>query len=155
MYSDIKQQRSTMKNCSYFFKNLKTFLKVFLCALQLFLILVKFQVFFFFFNLTFFSLLSRGFLRWPEHMCCAQTLSQILLSVAVLMVAHQAPLFKRFSWQEYWSRVPLQRIFLLQSVFPTQGSNPCLLYLLHWQADSLPLALPEKPEHTCCFYLRC
>ena len=22
---------------------------------------------------------------------------------------------------------------------PTQGSNPCLLHLLHWQADSLPL----------------
>ena len=22
---------------------------------------------------------------------------------------------------------------------PTQGSNPCLLHLLHWQADSLPM----------------
>ena len=26
--------------------------------------------------------------------------------------------------------------FLLQGIFPTQGLN---LYLLHWQADSLPL----------------
>ena len=30
-------------------------------------------------------------------------------------------------------------IFLLQGIFPTQGSNPHLLHLLHWQADSLPL----------------
>jgi len=29
--------------------------------------------------------------------------------------------------------------FLLQETFPTQGSNPHLLCLLHWQADSLPL----------------
>ena len=31
---------------------------------------------------------------------------------------------------------------LLQEIFPTQGSNPCLLCLLHWQTDSLPLAPP-------------
>ena len=30
---------------------------------------------------------------------------------------------------------------LLQGIFPTQGSNPCLLHLLHWKAGSLPLAL--------------
>ena len=29
--------------------------------------------------------------------------------------------------------------FLLQKIFPPQGSNLCLLYLLNWQADSLPL----------------
>ena len=33
---------------------------------------------------------------------------------------------------------------LLQEVFLTQGSDPCLLCLLHWQADSLPLAPPGK-----------
>ena len=32
----------------------------------------------------------------------------------------------------------------LQGVFPTQGLNPHLLHLLHWQADSLPLVLPGK-----------
>ena len=26
--------------------------------------------------------------------------------------------------------------FLLQGIFLTQRLNPCLLYLLHWQADS-------------------
>ena len=35
--------------------------------------------------------------------------------------------------------------FLLQGIFPTQGLNQCLSCLLHWQADSLPLAPPGKP----------
>ena len=35
--------------------------------------------------------------------------------------------------------------FLLQGIFPIQGSNPCLLCPLHWQADSLSLAPPGKP----------
>ena len=35
--------------------------------------------------------------------------------------------------------------FLLQRIFPTQGLNPCLLCLLHWQAGSLPLVPPGKP----------
>ena len=35
-------------------------------------------------------------------------------------------------------------IFLLQGIFPTQGLNLCLLRLLHWQVDSLPLAPPGK-----------
>ena len=29
--------------------------------------------------------------------------------------------------------------FLLEGIFPTQGLNPCLLCLLHWQVDYLPL----------------
>ena len=35
--------------------------------------------------------------------------------------------------------------FLLQGIFPTQGSNMRLLCLPHWQADSLPLVLSWKP----------
>ena len=34
---------------------------------------------------------------------------------------------------------------LLQGIFPTQGSNPRLLCLLHWQVRSSPLVLPGKP----------
>ena len=30
--------------------------------------------------------------------------------------------------------------FLLQGIFPAQGSNPYLFHLLHWQEGSLPLA---------------
>ena len=33
---------------------------------------------------------------------------------------------------------------LLQSIFLTQGSNPCLLHLMHWQAGSLPHSLPQN-----------
>ena len=33
---------------------------------------------------------------------------------------------------------------LLQGIFLTQGSNPCLLHLLHWQVSSLPLAAPGQ-----------
>ena len=34
---------------------------------------------------------------------------------------------------------------LLQGIFPTQGLNPGLLCLLHWQAGSLPRVAPRKP----------
>ena len=40
--------------------------------------------------------------------------------------------------------------FLLQGIFPTQGSNPCLLcLLLHWQVGSLPLSHLGKPQLIC------
>ena len=35
---------------------------------------------------------------------------------------------------------------LLLGIFLTQGLNPCLLSLLHWQKGSLPLAPPGKPQ---------
>ena len=35
--------------------------------------------------------------------------------------------------------------FLLQGIFPTQGSNPRFLYLMHWQVDSLSLVPPGSP----------
>ena len=35
---------------------------------------------------------------------------------------------------------------LLQGIFLTQGSNPHLLYLPHWQAGSLQLVPPGKPK---------
>ena len=36
---------------------------------------------------------------------------------------------------------------LLQGIFPTQGSNPRLLWLLHWQEGSLPLVPSGKPSY--------
>ena len=43
--------------------------------------------------------------------------------------------------------------FLLQGIFLTQGSNLCLLPLLHWQADSLPLCYLTtlRSVHVECF----
>ena len=63
-------------------------------------------------------------------------------SMGLYGLAFQAPLSMGFSTQEYWVGCHL---LLLQGIFPTQGSNPCLLRLLHWQVSSLPLALPGKP----------
>ena len=57
-------------------------------------------------------------------------------------VAHQAPLSMGFSRQEYWRRLPCPSA----GIFLTQGSNPCLLRLLHWRAGSLPLVPPGKPQ---------
>ena len=38
---------------------------------------------------------------------------------------------------------------VLQGIFPTQGLNSHLLYFLHWQAGSLPLAPPgQTPWNT-------
>ena len=42
-------------------------------------------------------------------------------------------------------------IFLLQGIFLTQGSNPCLLGLLHWQVGSLPPVPPGKSPWYCSF----
>ena len=42
-----------------------------------------------------------------------------------------------FPRREYWSGLPPVGWFLLQTIFPTQGSNPCLLLgrqiLFHWK----------------------
>ena len=48
------------------------------------------------------------------------------------------------SWQEYWSGLP----FPTPGIFPTKGSNPHLLCLLHSQGDSLPLChgKPSGPQ---------
>ena len=47
----------------------------------------------------------------------------------------------------------LKKIFILQGIFPTQGSNP---YILHWQAGSLLLSHqrnPVRPSEATIFYL--
>ena len=38
----------------------------------------------------------------------------------------------------------LECVAALQGIFLTQGLNPCVLSLLHWQMDSLPLVPPGK-----------
>ena len=63
-------------------------------------------------------------------------------SVTPWTVACQVPLSKGFFRLEYWSGCQA----LLQGIFPTQGLNPRLLHLLHWQTGSLPLAPSGKPK---------
>ena len=95
--------------------------------------------------------LSLGFSRqeyWSElpfhssmHACMLSHFSCVQLCAILWTVACQIPLPMGFSSQESWSGCHA----LLQGIFPTQGSNLHLLFLLHWQVDSLPLVPPGKP----------
>jgi len=68
---------------------------------------------------------------------CVCVFSCVQLFATPWTVDCQAPL----SWQEYQSK----NTFPIQGIFPTQGSNPCLLHLLHCWADSLPLCHLGSP----------
>ena len=57
-------------------------------------------------------------------------------------VAHQAPLSMEFSKKD----TGVGYHFLLQRIFPTQGSNPSIL---HWQEDSYRGATREA--HVCVY----
>ena len=70
---------------------------------------------------------------------CTQSLSHVQLCIS-WTVAWQAPLFMGLSKQEYWSA----KLFPLPGDLPDPGSNPRLLQLMQWQADSLPFEPPLK-----------
>ena len=73
-----------------------------------------------------------------DSTCCMLSLfSRVQLFATLWTVARQAPLSMGFSRQ--WSGVGYHALLW---IFLTQGLNPCLLCLLHWQAGSLPLAPP-------------
>ena len=61
--------------------------------------------------------------------------SHVQFFVTPWTIALQDPLSMGFSRQD----TGVGCHFLLQRIFPSQGSKPCLLRLLHWQADSLLL----------------
>ena len=81
----------------------------------------------------------------PAECVCAQSLSRDQLCATLWTIALQAPLSTGFSRKEYFPGVGCY--FLLQGIFPTQESNPCLLCHLHWQVDSLPLSHLGSPPH--------
>ena len=62
--------------------------------------------------------------------------SHVWLCVTPETAAHQAPSSLGSSRQEHWSGLP----FHPPGDLPNPGIKPCLLYLRHWQADSLPLS---------------
>ena len=83
---------------------------------------------------------------------CAQLLTRAQLFATQWTVAHQAPLSMGFFRQN----TGVGCHFLLQGIFLTQGSNPHLLSLLHWQVDSLPLHhLGSLAGHSKCVLPRC
>ena len=78
----------------------------------------------------------------PPMLSCASLcwVTQSCLTLATPWnVARQAPLFLGLPRQEYWSGVPCPT----PGDLPYPGIEPVSLCLLHWKADSLPLALPR------------
>ena len=71
----------------------------------------------------------------------AKLLQYCLTLVTPWTVARQATL----SWDSPGKNSGVGCHSLLQAIFLTQGSNLCLLCLLHWHAGSLPLVPPGKP----------
>ena len=53
------------------------------------------------------------------------------------------------SWDSPAKNSQMSCNFLLKGIFPTQGSNLCLLHLLHQQTDSLPLEPPGNSRLLC------
>ena len=85
-------------------------------------------------------------MRTQKYVCgCACLLnrfSSVRLSATISTVIHQAPL----SFDPPVKNPGVGCRALLQGIFPTWGSNPCLFHLLHWQASFLSLAPPGKPK---------
>ena len=49
-------------------------------------------------------------------------------------------------WDSPGKNIGVESHSLLQGIFPTEGLNPHLLHLQHWQAGSSPLVPPGKPS---------
>ena len=85
----------------------------------------------------------------PERLVCAKSLS-VQFSSAVASDSLQPhglqPARLLCPWDSPGKNTEVGCHILLQGIFPTQGSNPCLLCLLPWQPGSLSLAPPGKPQ---------
>ena len=82
----------------------------------------------------------------------AQSLSHVWLFAILWIATCHTPLSVGFSDENTGTGCR----FLLQDIFPTQGLNPHLLCLLHWQANSFttePLGGPNN--HLVCANLLC
>ena len=79
-----------------------------------------------------------------KHTRVLSSFSCVQLFVTLWTVARQAPC----SRDSPGKNIGVGCHALLQGFFLTQGSNPCLLGLLHWQMGSLPLAPPRYAQWT-------
>ena len=75
------------------------------------------------------------------HACMLSRFRCVQLFVTPWTVAHQTSL----AMDSPGGNAGVDCHALLQSIFPIQGSNLCLLCLLHWQMSSLSLVPPGKP----------
>ena len=87
--------------------------------------------------------------------CMLSDFSHVQLFAILWTIAHQPPLSMELSRQEYLSGL----LCPPPGDLPDPEINPRLLQLLHWQADSFPLAPPGKPlayskgsiNDSCCY----
>ena len=80
----------------------------------------------------------------PGHLCaCVSSVASVLSDSFQPDELQPAGLL--CPWDSPGKNTGVGRHALLQGIFPTQGLNPLLLCLLHWQVGSLPLAPLRKP----------
>ena len=81
--------------------------------------------------------------RRGAYVCVyAESLSRVQFCVTPWTIAHQAPLTMELSRPEYWRGLP----FPSPGIFLTQGLNPRLLHLLHWQVGVYQLYHLGRPN---------
>ena len=75
-------------------------------------------------------------------------ISKLNLSVVSDSVRPRGPQSTRLLclWDSSGKNIGVGCHVLLQGIFLTQGLNRCLLHLLHWQADSLPVSHLRSPK---------
>ena len=78
------------------------------------------------------------------YMCCVCVLRHSIVSNSLQPLGLQ-PTRLLFPWDLQGKNTGVDYHFLLQGIFPAQGSNSHLLRLLHWQACSLPPGLLASP----------
>ena len=74
---------------------------------------------------------------------CSSSVTLCILFFCNPMDCNPARLF--CSWDSPYKNIGVDCHAFLQGIFLTQGSNSCLLHLLYWQANSLPLSHLKKP----------
>ena len=93
--------------------------------------------------MSFFLSRCFSFLDSKWHATCMLSHSVVSNSTTPWTATHQAPLSMEFSRQVHLEWVGVGCHCLLQMIFPIQGLN---LWLLHWQADSLPVRHLGSPK---------
>ena len=88
---------------------------------------------------TFDFLVGRG-KRGSKSHCACVCAKWIQLYATLCSPMDCSPPGSSVHWDSLGKNTGVGCHFLLQGIFPTLGSNLSLLYLLHWQADSLPLS---------------
>ena len=84
-------------------------------------------------------------------LCCVERSRSVVSdSVTPWTVAHQAPLSMEFSRQENWGR----QLLSSPGDLPIPRTEPTLLCLLHWQADSLPPHHLGSPLRCICLSVK-